>query len=106
MLADQRQAARKILRVKAMILMDGGTPMAARTFDLGTTGMSVTTDHKVEIGKLGQVVFEMLVEGKPQLLTCRSKVTQCIFSGDEFKVGFAFQNLDQAVLTALTRFMR
>lgn len=105
-LVDQRQGARKILRVRAMMVMDGAAPVAARTFDLGLAGMSVTSGTKVEPNQTGQVVFEMLVDGKPQIITCRVKVSHCIFSGDEFKVGFVFQPLNPEATAALTKFMR
>jgi len=106
LLVDQRQGARKILRVRAMLVMDGGAPMAARTFDLGLAGMSVTMEYKVEPGQAGQVVFEMLVDGKPQVITCRAKVSHCIFSGDEFKVGLVFQPLAPEATAAITKFVR
>ncbi|MTV56178.1 PilZ domain-containing protein [Pseudoduganella buxea] len=103
---DQRQGVRKILRTKAMLVIDGAAPALARTFDLGQGGMAVTTEKKVEVGQGGQVVFELLVEGKPQLLTCRVKVAHCIFSGDEFKVGFAFGTLAPEVNAAIAKYIR
>lgn len=106
MLVDQRQGVRKIIRVRAMVVIDGGAPIAARTFDLGLAGMSVTTGTRVETGHAGQVVFEMLVDGKPQIITCRAKVSHCIFSGDEFKVGFVFQPLSPEATSAITRFVK
>jgi hypothetical protein len=106
MLVDSRQGARKILRVKAMIVMDGAGPVAARTFDLGLAGMSLTSENKVIIGQTGQVVFEMLVDGKPQLISVRGKASHCIFSGDEFKLGFTFLPLDNDAAGAITKFMR
>lgn len=106
MLVDSRQGARKILRVKAMIVMDGGSPLAARTFDLGLAGMSLTSPYKVATGQTGQIVFEMLVDGKPQLVSVRGKASHCIFSGDEFKIGFTFLPLDNDAAGAITKFMR
>lgn len=105
-LVDQRQGARKILRVRAMVVIDGAAPIAARTFDLGLAGMSVTAGTRVEPGQGGQVVFEMLVDGKPQIITCRARVSHCIFSGDEFKVGFVFQPLTPEASSAIARFVR
>jgi hypothetical protein len=105
-LVDQRQGVRKILRVRAMLVLDGAAPVPARTFDLGLAGMSVVSASKVEVGKSGQVVFEMLVDGKPQIITCRAKVSHCIFSGNEFKVGFVFQPLAPDATAAITKFVR
>ncbi len=89
-----------------MIVLDGGAPMAARTFDLGLAGISLTSENKVEVGATGQVVFEMLVDGKPQIVNTRGKVNNCIFSGNEFKIGFVFLPLDNEAAAAITRFMR
>lgn len=89
-----------------MIVMDGGAPIAARTFDLGLAGISLTSENKVQVGATGQVVFEMLVEGKPQIISTRGKVNNCIFSGNEFKVGFVFLPLDNEAAGAITKFMR
>ncbi len=86
--------------------MDGGSPMGARTFDLGLAGISLTSEHKVNVGASGQVLFEMLVDGKPQIVTTRGKVNHCIFSGDEFKIGFVFAPLDNEAAGAITKFMR
>lgn len=86
--------------------MDGAAPMPARTFDLGLAGMSVTAGHKVEVNTTGQVVFEMLVDGKPQIITCRARVNHCIFSGDEFKIGLVFMPLPPEATAAITKFMR
>lgn len=89
-----------------MIVMDSAAPIAARTFDLGLAGISLTADNKVQVGATGQVVFEMLVEGKPQIVNTRGKVNNCIFSGNEFKIGFVFLPLDNEAAGAITKFMR
>ena len=86
--------------------MDGGAPMAARTFDLGLAGISLTSEHKVQVGASGQIVFEMLVEGRPQIVNTRGKVSHCIFGSGEFKIGFVFLPLDNEAAGAITKFMR
>ena len=89
-----------------MVVMDGGQPAAARTIDLGPTGMSVTMGHMLQSGQAGSVSFELFVEGKPNILTCRAKVTYCIFSGDDVKVGLQFVSPDAAAVAAISKFMR
>jgi hypothetical protein len=103
---DQRSAARKIVRAKAVVVMDGMQPKQGRTIDMGATGMSLTFDHKLEVGHMGQVSFELFIDGKSQILTCRSKVSYCIFSGDHFKIGYQFMNLDTATSGAISKFLR
>jgi hypothetical protein len=94
------------MRAKAVVVMDGMPPVQARTLDIGATGMSINFDHKLEVGHMGQISFELFLDGKPQVLTCRSKVSYCIFSGDHFKIGYQFINLDMATSTAITKFLR
>lgn len=106
MLVDQRQGARKILRTRAMWLADGGSPQAARTLDLGTGGISIATDYRLDVGRTGQVVWEMLVDGKPHIVTVRVKVANCILGNNQFKIGFTFQPLDHDAQNAINKFMR
>ncbi|HJV03517.1 MAG TPA: PilZ domain-containing protein [Burkholderiaceae bacterium] len=106
MSVEQRSSARKIMRAKAVVVMDGMPPQPARTLDIGASGMSLTFEHKLAVGHLGSVSFELFLDGKAQIITCRSKVSYCIFSGDHFKIGYQFVNLDPGALNAITKFLR
>jgi len=89
-----------------MVVMDGAAPLPGRTLDISTTSISLTLGHKLPVGQSGHVSFELFLDGKAQILTCRSTVSYCIFSGDDFKLGFQFVNLDLSALTAITKFLR
>ena len=89
-----------------MWVMDGGEPRPARTLDLGAGGISITCDYRLDIGVSGQVVWEMLVNGKPQVMVVRSKVTNCILSNNQFKIGLAFSSPDNEMQNAINKFMR
>lgn len=106
MSVEQRQSNRKVLRAKAMVVLDGAAPTPGRTLDICMTGISLTLDHMVQAGLQGNVSFEMYVDGKSQIITCRSRVAYCIFSGDDVKVGFQFLNPDVNTMSVITRFMR
>jgi hypothetical protein len=103
---EQRKAARKIFKVKAVVAMEGQAPVLGHTTDIGANGVSITVPHPLQAGQAGQVAFDLLVEGKSVAMQARSKVMYCIFSHGEFKVGFQFLNLDLAALSHLTRFLR
>lgn len=103
---EQRKSPRKILKVRAVVAMDGAAPMQVRTSDVGANGLSVTVPHPLNGGETGQVAFDLLVEGRPVPIQARVKVMYCIFSGGEFKTGFQFLNLDLNAMTQLTRFLR
>ena len=98
--------ARKILRGKAMLVLDGEAAVAARSVDIGNTGMSVSVAHMIKAGSAGQVTFEMYFDGKAHIITSKTSVTYCIFSGDEFKIGLQFLQLDPASGAVINRFMR
>jgi hypothetical protein len=105
-MSDQRQSARKILKVKAVVALAGQAPMPGRTLDVGANGVSVTVDNPLPVGQAGQVGFDLLVEGKLVRIAAQAKVIYCIFSSGVFKTGFQFLNLDLAAMTQLARFLR
>lgn len=94
------------MRAKAMVVMDGAPPMLGRTIDISASGMSITFDHKLEAGHMGNVSFELFLDGKARVTTCRSKVVYCIFSGDSFKIGYTFVDLDPSAAAAISKFLR
>lgn len=94
------------MRGKAVVAMDGFAPTPGRTLDIGTSGMSIGFDHKLEVGQTGKITFEMFLDGKGQHVSCRSKVSYCIFSGDQFKIGFQFLGLEPVAQLAINKFLR
>lgn len=86
--------------------MDGAGPVAARTSDIGSGGVSATVAAPLQIGQQGSIMFEMLVDGKTNMIEGRVGVTYCILSHDGYKVGFQFSNLDFAVSSAIGKYMR
>lgn len=105
-MTDQRQSARKIVKARAVVAMEGRVPMPGRTSDIGSNGVSIAVEHPLQPGQTGRVGFDLLVEGKLTPIAARAKVIYCIFSGGDFKVGFQFLNLDLNAMTQLSRFLR
>ncbi len=106
MAIEQRQSARKILKVRAVLAMEGQAPVQGRTSDIGANGVSITVPHPLQTGQAGQVGFDLLVDGTPFPLLARVKVMYCIFSNGEFKAGLQFMNLDLAAMSQVSRFLR
>jgi len=98
--------ARKILRGKAMLVLEGEAAVSARALDIGNTGMSVSVANMVKAGSGGQLTFEMYFDGKSHIISCKTSVTYCIFSGNEFKVGLQFLQMDPASSAVINRYMR
>lgn len=89
-----------------MLVMDGAGPVAARTIDVGPGGMSAVVAEPVQAGKQGKVLFELFFDGKANIIEARVAVSHCIFSSAGFKVGLGFMQLDMAVTSAISKFMR
>lgn len=106
MLQDQRKSVRKVWRTKIAVAIDGQQPVLGKTIDVGANGVGVCLAEPLPAGHSGQLGFDLLIDGKFTPVLARARVTHCIFSNNEFKVGFHFLNLDPAGVAALNRFMR
>ena len=105
MAEEQRQSPRKIIRGKAMWVLAGAAPVAARTIDIGANGIALLLGDSVTQGQRGQVSFEMFLDGKENVITSRAIVMYCIFSSSGFKVGLQFSNLELSAKAAIVKFM-
>jgi len=103
---EQRTAARKVLKVKAKLTMDGMAPVPVRTMDIAAGGMSLAVAEPFKPGATCMLSFALFYEGKATPINVRSKVTYCILSGGEFKLGLQFLNLDMGAMTTLAKFLR
>ena len=102
---EQRWSERKVLKVRALLSMNGSEPITARTHDVGGNGMSLTLSHPLSVGKMGVVRFDLLQDGKAKRVVANIKVAYCIYSSGEFKIGLQFQHLDLMAMTALSKFV-
>jgi c-di-GMP-binding flagellar brake protein YcgR len=103
---EQRKTARKVLKTKALLALEGGAPVAGRTADIGANGVSVSVPHPLAVGQAVQLSFDLSVDGQITTIKARARALYCIFSNGEFKIGFQFLNLELAAMTALARFLR
>ena len=106
MFIEQRQAERKVLKTKAKLSIEGDETVVTRTVDISASGMSLSLPKPLKVGLPGHIAFELFFEGKATPINARSKVSYCIFSNGEFKVGFQFINLELAAMAALSRFLQ
>jgi c-di-GMP-binding flagellar brake protein YcgR len=103
---EQRKSTRKILKTKAVLVVDSDGPLAGRTTDLSASGVSVSFSGPLPVGQIGQLMFDIFVDGKLTTIKARARAAYCIFSSGDFKVGFEFVNLDLSAMTAVARFLR
>ncbi len=106
MLNEQRQAQRKVLKVKAVVVPEGGSKITARTVDVGSNGVCVAAPDPLKVGSTAELSFEIFFDGKSTPVHTRSKVTYCILSSAEFKIGFQFIHIDLSAMSLLAKFLR
>jgi len=105
-LQEQRQSPRKVLRTKVLLAIDGQPPFTGKSVDVSANGISINIPDPLAVGLIGQMRFDLMIDGRFTTIDTRAKALHCIFSGGEYKVGFQFQSLDLASVTALARFLR
>lgn len=102
---EQRAAKRKILKVKALLTMEGADTVMARTLDVGGDGVCLLAPNALRSGALGMVRFELFHDGRAIPISARSRVQYCILSNGEYKIGFQFVNLELSAMASLARYL-
>ena len=108
MLGDKeaRAAARKIIRCVARVTLPGTVTVKARTFDISMAGMSVIVDNPLPLHERYQIAFEALAAGRPLKINVTGKAVHCSLSGtDGFRVGFHFEQNDEATAKAIRQLL-
>lgn len=103
---EQRQSVRKLVKVKALVKVEGGEPIMGRTFDLGSSGVGVLLDLPLKVGVNARVSIGLLINGVVSPVHTQARVQYCIFSNGEYRLGFQFMQLEMATVTLLGRFLR
>ena len=94
------------MKTKASLAVEGQVALTVRTVDISATGMALSLPGPLPIGTPAQISFELYFDGKLTPVNARSKVSYCIFSNGEFKVGFHFVTLDLNAVTTLAKYLR
>lgn len=102
---EQRTSKRKILKVKALLTMEGAQTVIGRTIDVGAEGVCLFVPGALKAGAIGVVRFEIFHEGKATSFSARSRVQYCILSNGEYKIGFQFVNLELSAMASLAKFL-
>jgi len=101
---DKRSSARKSLRIKAALHVDGAQSVPVYTVDIGKFGMClVNIPHLIEMGKNVRVAFDVLFAGKVHNVDLAARVAYCLNSeGEGYRAGLQFLNLesDSAIIIA------
>lgn len=103
---EQRKTERKMVKVKTLVKLDGGEAIMGRSFDLADSGVGVLLDVPLKTGTQARVSIGLLVNGVASPIHTQARVQYCIFSNNEYRIGFQFLQLEPATATTLARFLR
>jgi c-di-GMP-binding flagellar brake protein YcgR len=104
--ADRRVSPRKICRVGAFFSLHGDAPMRAKTLDLSSNGLGLLLPRALRAGTVGEVSFEIYVDGSLRQIAAKVEVSNCVFLSREVRVGCRFLSLDNGSKKALEDFAR
>lgn len=103
---ERKRAGRRIVKVRAVLAMEGQAPLQGRTTEVGVDGVSVALERPLRVGQAGHLGFDLLVEGRRTPIAARARVHYCVFGSGEFRAGLQFLHLDTAAASDLARFLR
>lgn len=103
--SELRSSKRKVLKVKALLAMEGEDTIMARTADVGGDGLCLLVGKALKTGAVGMVRFEIFQDGKVKSIAVTARVQYCILSSGEYKVGFRFVNLQLSAMASLAQYL-
>ena len=103
--SELRSSKRKVLKVKALLAMEGEDTIMARTADVGGDGLCLLVGKALKTGAVGMVRFEIFQDGKVKSIAVTAAVQYCILSSGEYKVGFRFVNLQLSAMASLAQYL-
>jgi c-di-GMP-binding flagellar brake protein YcgR len=105
--ADMRATVRKVVSLKARVLLAGGAMVDGRTHDLSAGGVGLLLRQPLAAQAIVQVAIQLpkpKTPGQYDVISGSGKVVFQILKGDDYQVGVQWLSLDSQVLTLLTAF--
>lgn len=105
--SDTRIAPRKVLRCRAKVMLDRGRPpMMGKTVDISVSGICIMLEGSLATGESCVISFEAPVKGTMRKVMASAKAVYSICSGDSFRTGFQFVQLDAANTSIINEIVR
>ncbi|MGZ3159195.1 MAG: PilZ domain-containing protein [Burkholderiaceae bacterium] len=104
---ETRVAPRKVLRCRAKVMLSGGRPpMMGRTVDISLSGICIMLEAPLPAGESCVIAFEASVNGTMRRVMASAKIVYSIFSGEGFRIGLQFVQLDAANTSIINEIVR
>jgi hypothetical protein len=105
--ADMRASIRRVVSLKARVLLPGGKMMDGRTHDLSTGGVGLLLRAPLAPQSAVQVAVQLpkpKMPGQYDVITGSGKVVFQVLKGDDYQIGVQWLSLDSKVLGLLQAF--
>jgi hypothetical protein len=103
---ERRAGQRKPMKTKALFAVDKAAPAWVRTLDLSENGVAIATGEPMRIGAPARIRFELSIEGELRAVEARGTIAYCMLSGDDFKVGMTFTQVDISAMMLIAKFLK
>ena len=89
-----RQAARKILRCRALIRTEDGEIAQGKTMDISLDGVCIVLERLIPDEQMCELRFEIVANGQLHLFQAKARLIYCICTNFSYRAGFRFFELD------------
>jgi c-di-GMP-binding flagellar brake protein YcgR len=104
---DMRATVRKVVSLKARVLLANGTMIEGRTHDLSEGGVGLLLRQPLAPQSMVQVAVQLpqpKTPGQYDVITGSGKVVFQVLKGDDYQIGVQWLSLDSKVLILLQDF--
>ncbi len=105
--ADMRASFRRVVALRARVLVDGGAMLEGKTQDLSTGGVGLLLSGPLVLQSKVQVAIQMpkaKVPGQYEVITGPAKVVFQVLRGGDYQIGMQWLSLDSKTLSLLQAF--
>lgn len=104
-ISERRSGVRKLVRLSALVEMEGLAPLSVRTVELSPGGAALSSPLNLKPG--GRCLVRIALPAQP-MLAVRASVVYSVLSqrDDGFRVGIQFQSLGRAEEARLQAFFK
>ncbi|HYD79931.1 MAG TPA: PilZ domain-containing protein [Paucimonas sp.] len=104
---DQRLSPRKILRVDALLSVEGAGPRPVRTADISSGGLSIVLSRQLAIGQKVKIAFELTARGRKRKVVAIARVVHCSYTLSEgYRCGLHFLQAEDDAISLIALYMK
>lgn len=93
---ERRHERRKLMRLRADVRLPGSTLLEGNMVDLSRRGAGILAPIKLELGQQCTISVDLSACGTQMALRLVGRVCYCMPSGEDFRVGLQFVQMDES----------